>query len=73
MEMRSSPKRRRSRLHLRPWCLGEKMIYGAYGSGKTQTLYYLTYELGLNPSPSCNAKPHAPYLDIEAQNKSMAD
>jgi len=49
------------------------MIYGAYGSGKTQTLYYLAYELGANPSASCKGKPHAVHLDIEVQSKSMAD
>jgi DNA polymerase III delta prime subunit len=49
------------------------MIYGAYGSGKTQTLYYLAYELGANPPASCKGKPHAVHLDIEVQSKSMAD
>jgi DNA polymerase III delta prime subunit len=49
------------------------MIYGAYGSGKTQTLYYLAYELGANPTASCKGKPHAVHLDIEVQSKSMAD
>jgi DNA polymerase III delta prime subunit len=49
------------------------MIYGAYGSGKTQTLYYLAYELDANPPASCKGKPHAVHLDIEVQSKSMAD
>jgi len=49
------------------------MIYGAYGSGKTQTLYYLAYELDANPPASCKGKPHSVHLDIEVQSKSMAD
>jgi DNA polymerase III delta prime subunit len=49
------------------------MIYGAYGSGKTQTLYHLAYELDANPPASCKGKPHAVHLDIEIQSKSMAD
>lgn len=49
------------------------MIYGAYGSGKTQTLYYLAYELGVNPPASCKGKPHVVHLDIEVQSKSMAE
>jgi DNA polymerase III delta prime subunit len=49
------------------------MIYGAYGSGKTQTLYHLAYELDANPPASCKGKPHAVHLDIEVQSKSMAD
>lgn len=49
------------------------MIYGSYGSGKTQTLYYLAYEL-VNATPkSCKMKPHVVHLDIEVQSKSMAD
>jgi len=49
------------------------MIYGAYGSGKTQTLYYLAYELGVSPPASCKGKPHVVHLDIEVQSKSMAE
>lgn len=49
------------------------MIYGAYGSGKTQTLHYLAYELTNNTSKSCKGKPHVVHFDIEVQSKSMAD
>lgn len=49
------------------------MIYGAYGSGKTQTLYYLAHELATNPPASCKGKPHTVHVDIEVQSKSMAD
>jgi len=49
------------------------MIYGAYGSGKTQTLHYLAYELVNNTPASCKGKPHVVHLDIEVQSKSMAD
>ena len=49
------------------------MIYGAYGSGKTQTLYYLAYELSTSPPPVCKGKPHVVHLDIEVQSKSMAE
>ena len=49
------------------------MIYGGYGCGKTQTLYYLAYEIGANPPASCKGKPHAVHLAIEVQSKSMAD
>jgi DNA polymerase III delta prime subunit len=49
------------------------MIYGAYGSGKTQTLYYLAHELVNDAPSSCKGKPHVVHLDIEVQSKSMAE
>jgi DNA polymerase III delta prime subunit len=49
------------------------MIYGAYGSGKTQTLHYLAYELVNNTPKSCKGNPHVVHLDIEVQSKSMAE
>jgi hypothetical protein len=49
------------------------MIYGAYGSGKTQTLHYLAYQLTKSPPASCKGKPHVVHLDIEVQSKSLAD
>jgi hypothetical protein len=49
------------------------MIYGSYGSGKTQTLHYLAYVLTNNTPKSCKGKPHVVHLDIEVQSKSMAD
>ena len=49
------------------------MIYGAYGSGKTQTLHYLAYELVQHTPRACKGKPHVVHLDIEVQSRSMAD
>jgi hypothetical protein len=49
------------------------MFYGAYGSGKTQTLYHLGYELGAHPPVSCKAKPYVVHIDMEFQSKTMAD
>jgi len=49
------------------------MIYGAYGSGKTQTLHYLAYDLVNGAPKSCKGKPHVVHLDIEVQSKSMAE
>ncbi|MFH1932590.1 MAG: hypothetical protein ABIN18_13510 [Pseudomonadota bacterium] len=49
------------------------MFYGAYGSGKTQTLYYLANELVNSAPAACKGKPHVVHLDIEVQSKSMAE
>lgn len=49
------------------------MIYGAYGSGKTQTLFHLAHELVKNTPTSCKGKPHVVHLDIEVQSKSLAE
>lgn len=49
------------------------MIYGAYGSGKTQTLHYLAHELVNNTPASCKGNPHVVHLNIEVQSKSMAE
>jgi hypothetical protein len=49
------------------------MIYGSYGSGKTQTLHYLAYDLVNSTPKSCKWTPHVVHLDIEVQSKSMAD
>lgn len=49
------------------------MIYGSYGSGKTQTLYYLGNEITQNTPTSCKGKPHVVHLDIEVTSKSTAD
>lgn len=46
------------------------VIWGPYGSGKTQTLYHLEYYL-LNDKPaSCKLTPKTVYLDLEMQSKS---
>lgn len=49
------------------------MIYGAYGSGKTQTLHYLAYDMATNTPKACKGTPHVVHLDIEVQSKSMAE
>lgn len=49
------------------------MFYGAYGSGKTQTLYHMAWDMQANKPESCKAKPHVVHLDIEVQSKSSAD
>jgi hypothetical protein len=48
------------------------MIWGPYGCGKTQTLYYLSYWLKNNRPPSCKASPYMVHLEIEVQSKSTA-
>jgi DNA polymerase III delta prime subunit len=48
------------------------MVWGPYGCGKTQTLYYLAYELQNNKPSSCKANPHVVHLEIEVQSKSTA-
>jgi DNA polymerase III delta prime subunit len=49
------------------------MFYGAYGSGKTQTLYHMARDIKDNKPPSCKGDPHVVHLDIEVQSKSSAD
>src|SRR5207248_1193306 len=49
------------------------MFYGAYGSGKTQTLYHMAWDMQANKPASCKAPPHVVHLDIEVQSKSSAD
>jgi hypothetical protein len=48
------------------------MVFGPYGSGKTQTLYYLAHWLQTDPPPTCKRKPFVAHLDIEVQSKSTA-
>src|SRR5437868_4484632 len=48
------------------------MFYGAYGSGKTQTLYHMAWDMAANRPPSCKGQPHVVHLDIEVQSKSGA-
>lgn len=49
------------------------MFYGAYGSGKTQTLYHMAWDMRTNKPGSCKAQPYVVHLDIEVQSKSSAD
>ena len=48
------------------------MVWGPYGCGKTQTLYYLACWLENNKPDSCKSKPHNIHLEIEVQSKSNA-
>ena len=48
------------------------MIWGPYGSGKTQTLYYLDYCLRHKKPAQCKGTPHLVHVDIEVQSKSTA-
>lgn len=48
------------------------MVWGPYGCGKTQTLYYLAYWMEHQTPQSCKGKPHAVHLDIEVRSKSTA-
>ena len=46
------------------------MIWGPYGSGKTQTLYYIDYYLNNEKPPSCYLNPFVVHIDTEVQSKS---
>jgi hypothetical protein len=70
--LRERMKKQISRAFIDPQ-VPKMMIWGSYGSGKTQTLYYLAYELVTNAPTSCKGKPHTVHVDIEVQSKSMAD
>jgi hypothetical protein len=48
------------------------MVWGPYGSGKTQTLFYLEHCLKTQPPPSARGIPHTLYLAIEMRNSSTA-
>lgn len=46
------------------------IIYGPYGSGKTQTLFHLKYYLQTSPPEWCMLKPRLVYFDLEMHSKS---
>lgn len=48
------------------------MIWGPYGSGKTQTLYYLEYYLKTQPPNSAKGTPHTLYVTVEMRSNSNA-
>ena len=48
------------------------MVWGPYGCGKTQTLYYLAHWMEQETPPSCKGKPHTVHLEIEVRSKSTA-
>ncbi len=46
------------------------ILYGPYGSGKTQTLFHLEYYLQADRPPACRLNPHIVHLDLEMHSKS---
>ena len=48
------------------------MVWGPYGCGKTQTLYYLAHWMAHETPASCKGKPHTVHLEVEVQSKSTA-
>lgn len=48
------------------------MVWGPYGSGKTQTLFYLEYFLKTQPPSTAKGKPHTLYLTIEVRSNATA-
>jgi DNA polymerase III delta prime subunit len=48
------------------------MVYGPYGSGKTQTLYYLQHYLKTMSPESAGGRPRALYVTIEMRSNSTA-
>ena len=49
------------------------MVWGPYGSGKTQTLFYLKHYLGTQTPPSARGIPHTHYLTVEMRSNSTAN
>jgi len=48
------------------------MVWGPYGSGKTQTLFYLDHYLKTQTPGSCQGRPRTIYLAVEMRRKSDA-
>jgi hypothetical protein len=48
------------------------VVYGPYGSGKTQTLFHLEYNLKNQPPNSVTGIPHTVYLAVEMRSNSTA-
>ena len=48
------------------------MVWGPYGSGKTQTLFYLDHYLKTQPPSSAKGTPHTLYLTIEVRSNATA-
>jgi len=46
------------------------LIYGPFGSGKTQTLFYVGYVLRYNKPSTCKLNIHTVHLDLEMRSKS---
>lgn len=49
------------------------MVWGPYGSGKTQTLFYLDHYLKTETPDSCKGLPHTLYVAIEMRSNSTAN
>lgn len=71
-QLRERIKKQVSRAFIDPQ-VPKMMFYGAYGSGKTQTLYHMAWDMATNKPGSCKGQPHVVHLDIEVQSKSSAD
>jgi hypothetical protein len=71
-DLRSRIRKQVSRAFIDPQ-VPKMMFYGSYGSGKTQTLYHLAWDMKANKPSSCKNDPHVVHLDIEVQSKSSAD
>jgi hypothetical protein len=71
-QLRDRMRRQVSRAFIDPQ-VPKMMFYGAYGSGKTQTLYHMAWDMSANKPSSCKGQPHVVHLDIEVQSKSSAD
>lgn len=48
------------------------MVWGPYGSGKTQTLFYLEHYLKTDTPGSCHGVPHTLYTTVETRSNSTA-
>jgi hypothetical protein len=48
------------------------MVWGPYGSGKTQTLFYLEHYLKADTPSSCQGTPHTLYVTVEMRSNSTA-
>lgn len=48
------------------------MVWGPYGCGKTQTLYYLADWMEHDKPASCKGEPHTVHVEIEVRSKSTA-
>lgn len=48
------------------------MVWGPYGSGKTQTLFYLEHYLKTETPSACQGTPHTLYVTVEMRGNSTA-
>lgn len=50
--------------------VAKMLLYGPYGSGKTQTLFFIDYILRTNKPSTCKFTPYIVHLDLEMRSKS---